>query len=274
MKHFVIIPPVVILLLGMTSPTANAGKLEYNFKREDAEGMGPVMQREIAGMQYLLNAYQIRQFIQLPNDTERREWVNRYWLSKDPTPDTPKNEMMVEHYIRAKLARQFFKRKKWPGWDKRGEIFIRYGAPGVRARIPAEVTVRKTHAPGELWHYPEHTMVVIFRDETLTGNYVYAINALGATQDMNPDLAEYLTYDTDRSLQRIIPADFIEFYRDPETDPDAMVDWSPMHDAMLGPQQAKVVRPRMRGVSERWDEPTNPDLARATPHNPFCSSAI
>jgi len=249
--------------------TGQAGNVEYKIQREELKGLSTSAQRAIGGLQYVLNAYQIRQFLTLESDSTRTIWVDRYWKSNDPTPATEENEMRVEHTIRVNITRQFFKRPEWPGWDKRGEVFIRYGAPNVRVKIPAEVTVRKTHAPGELWYFTRFNMVVIFRDETLTGNYIYAINPLGAAQDMTVELAEYLTYDAaDRQLERIIPPEYLEFYRDPEFDPDASPPYSPHDEAMYGPQGQKVIRPRMRGVTERIDEPVDPEIERNAPNNP------
>lgn len=226
------------------------------------------MGAQIAGLQYILNGYQMRQLLSLPTDSARTDWINRFWRSQDPTPTTPRNEMRIEHDIRVHLAHQFFHIKKWPGWDRRGEVFIRYGPPNVRARIPAEVTVRKVHAPGELWYYARHAMVVVFRDESLTGNYVYAVNALGAIEDMSPDLAEYLVYDADNELQNTIPPEFLEFYRAPEIDPDVPNDFGTVREMLRGPMPKRVIRPRMRGVTERIDKTVDPDAERVTPKNP------
>jgi GWxTD domain-containing protein len=249
-------------------PAASVGGKKYEITRESLQGMAPAMQRQIAGLQYLLNPYQLRQFFSLSGDSLRTRWIETYWKSRDPSPATPKNEMEIEHNIRVKLVRQFFKNKNWPGWDKRGEVFIRYGPPNYRGKIHAEVTVRRLHPPGEIWFYSKHAMLVTFKDHSLTGNYIYAINPLGAAQDVSPDLVEFLLYDTESSLQELIPSNLLEFYRDTETDPDAEIDWTPLHEAISGVQQKKYVRPRMRGVTERWDEIVDPDTPNDSPNNP------
>jgi len=247
---------------------ALAGEDAFQLGREEVARLSPPLQRQIAGLQYLLNRHQLRQFFRLPDDARRREWIERYWRAHDPTPTTPENEMMDEHNIRVNIARQLFASKTWPGWDKRGEVFVRYGAPNVRAKIPAEVTARKTHPPGELWYYGRHGMVVVFRDETLTGNYIYAVNPLGATQDMTPELAEYLLYEANQPLQNVLPPEYLQFYRDPEVDPDAQSEWGVVEEAFFGVQPQKVVRPRMRGVSERLDETVDPDAPLLAQNNP------
>lgn len=239
---------------------------QYVVRQADVEGLGARMQREIESLQYLLNAYQTRQFFQLPTDTARVEWLNRYWKSRDPTPTTDENEMRTEHLVRSRLARQLFKSKRWPGWDKRGEVFIRYGAPNLRSTIHAEVTARKTHPPGELWYYGRHGMMVIFRDESLTGHYIYAINALGAVQDITPELAEFLIYDTDVSITAIIPDEYLQFYRDPEFDIDSIdPNWTMSDEWERGIPRVRYTRPRVQGTTESWDDLMDPDLARLLP---------
>lgn len=249
----------------LPAASSAARQPEFEIKREHVEKLSAEMQREISSLQYLLNAYQLRQFFSLPDDDARRKWVDTYWRSRDPSPTTDKNEMRIEHTIRTKLARQLFPSKRWPGWDRRGEVFIRYGPPNYRGKIHAEITVRKTHPPGELWFYAHHQMIVAFRDQNLTGHYIYAINPFGAAQDASPELMEFLIYETDASLENAIPPDMLDFYRDAEIDPDADYDWTPIHEAIHGTEPKTYLRPRMRGVTERWDEIVDPDTPTWTP---------
>ena len=263
--HAIVIAAVTILFAA-SAPLAD---VTFELSGEDIARLGPRMQRQIAGLHYLLNAHQLRHVLLLEDDAQRRAWIDRFWKSRDPSPTTVKNEMRTEHEIRANLARDLFRIKHWPGWDKRGEVFIRYGAPNVRGKIPAEVTVRKVHPPGEMWYYARHGMVIVFRDESLTGNYVYAINALGASQDMSPDMFEYLSYEAaDTELESIIPPEYLEFYRDPEFDPDASPEQSALDLALRGPSDQKIIRPRMRGVTERIDDIIGPDYKENLPDNP------
>jgi len=138
----------VALTLAIAVP-ANS-KPQFKITKERVKGLSPEMQLEIGALQYFLNPYQLNQFFSLPGDSLRREWIEEYWRALDPTPTTDKNEMMIEHYVRVRLAREFFSSDQWPGWDKRGEVFIRYGAPNYRTRIHSEVTARKVHPPGRV----------------------------------------------------------------------------------------------------------------------------
>jgi hypothetical protein len=176
--------------------------------------------------------------------------------------------MFIENDLRVRMARQLYASKYWPGWDKRGEVLIRYGPPDYRGIVPAEVTARKVHPPGELWFYRRQQMIVSFQDYNLNGNYIFAINPFGAAQDMSPDLVEFLLYDTGNSLQESIPSNLLSFYREAQTDPDAEIDWGPLQEALHGVQKKKYLRTRMRGLHEGMDEVIDPDYEKNLPDNP------
>ncbi len=64
---------------------------------------------------------------------DRREVAKRFWAERDPDYTTPVNERQLEHYRRVWYARTYFSRYKQP-WDRRGEVYIRYGEPDHRSR--------------------------------------------------------------------------------------------------------------------------------------------
>ena len=260
---------ILSIVIAVVLATGAGGALEYRIEAKDLSPLGDSMRREVAGLQYLLNAYQLRQFFALPDDAARREWVARFWRAKDPTPPPEKNEMEVEHTIRVKLARQFFESEKWPYWDKRGEVYVRYGPPNYRGIIHAEVTARKVHPPGELWYYSRHYMVVSFQDFNLNGNYIYSINPFGALQDMDTELVEFFAFAGDESLEENIPSNLLDSYRDPEVDTEAIpVQWSSIEEAAIGPKPRPIKRERMNRLSERLDDIVDPDTPNLLPDNP------
>src|SRR5208337_3994559 len=68
-------------------------------------------------------------FKQLSNDEERDQFIEQFWLRRDPTPDTPDNEYKEEHYRRIAYANEHFA-AGIPGWKTdRGRIYIMYGPP-------------------------------------------------------------------------------------------------------------------------------------------------
>ena len=58
----------------------------------------------------------------------RPVFIREFWQKRDPTPVTSGNERLVEHYRRVVHAMTHFADGQKP-WDKRGEIYIRYGPP-------------------------------------------------------------------------------------------------------------------------------------------------
>jgi GWxTD domain-containing protein len=68
----------------------------------------------------------------LQTDPQRREaFLNRFWLQKDPFKTSGGLLRRAEHYRRVWHARMFYG-KKWP-WDKRGEVYIRWGDPDYKS---------------------------------------------------------------------------------------------------------------------------------------------
>ena len=173
---------LVAVVLAIALPTDAQYYAKFEFTPDVLESLSPTMYREIAGLHYLLNPHQLRQFFALPSDEHRREWIEHWWRSQDPTPTTPENEMKIEHYERVRTAQLAFGWEEWPGWDHRGETLIRYGAPEFRRALDWIVTPHGVVPPGESWHYTRPEMTVTFDDFNLTGRYTYAMNSRG-----NPD---------------------------------------------------------------------------------------
>jgi GWxTD domain-containing protein len=66
-------------------------------------------------------------FKQFSNDEERDQFIEQFWLRRDPTPDTVENEYKEEHYRRIAYANERFA-AGIPGWKTdRGRIYIMYG---------------------------------------------------------------------------------------------------------------------------------------------------
>ena len=73
-------------------------------------------------------------FKRLKTDEEREQFIEQFWLRRDPTPDTDENEFKEEHYRRIAYANEHYA-SGIPGWKTdRGRIYIMYG-PAGRNRI-------------------------------------------------------------------------------------------------------------------------------------------
>lgn len=78
---------------------------------------------------YLITPEERRGFINLQSDQEREQFIEHFWLRRDPTPETDENEFMEEHYRRIAYANEHYAAHA-PGWKSdRGRIYITYGPP-------------------------------------------------------------------------------------------------------------------------------------------------
>ncbi len=62
----------------------------------------------------------------------RERFLRHFWLAKDPFKTSGGAMRRVEHYRRVWHARAFYGTKKFP-YDRRGEVYIRYGEPDFRS---------------------------------------------------------------------------------------------------------------------------------------------
>ncbi|MBZ5575401.1 MAG: GWxTD domain-containing protein [Acidobacteriia bacterium] len=121
----------------------------------------------------------------LNTDDEREQFIEQFWLRRDPTPDTVENEFKEEHYRRIAYANERFA-SGIPGWKTdRGRIYITFGPPderdehptgGTYQRPPEEGGGETTTFPFEDWRYRYidgigNDIMVEFVDPTMTGEY-------------------------------------------------------------------------------------------------------
>src|SRR5258708_26467482 len=80
---------------------------------------------------YIIEAAERAAFEKLTTNEERQKFIEQFWLRRDPTPGTPKNELKEEHYRRIAYANQLYRTAAGkPGWQTdRGRIYIIYGPP-------------------------------------------------------------------------------------------------------------------------------------------------
>lgn len=64
------------------------------------------------------------------SDEERWQKLQDFWQKRDPTPETPFNELQYEFYSRVDSANIKYSRRRLPGWRSEiGKIYILYGSP-------------------------------------------------------------------------------------------------------------------------------------------------
>jgi GWxTD domain-containing protein len=111
---------------------------------------------------YIITDEERLAFKRLLTDEEREQFIEQFWLRRDPTPDTEENEFKEEHYRRIAYANEKFA-SGFPGWKMdRGRIYIMYGPPdeitsqpagGMYERPPEEGGGTTQTYPFEQWRY-------------------------------------------------------------------------------------------------------------------------
>jgi GWxTD domain-containing protein len=80
-------------------------------------------------VRWIISDEELSAFKQLSNDEERDQFIEQFWLRRNPNPDSPENEFREQHYQRIAYADEHFAAGK-PGWrTDRGHIYIAYGKP-------------------------------------------------------------------------------------------------------------------------------------------------
>src|SRR5579862_4489351 len=76
---------------------------------------------------YIITDEEKTAFKRLATDEEREQFIEQFWLRRDPTPDTEENEFKEEHYRRIAYSNDHYA-SGIPGWKSdRGRIYIMYG---------------------------------------------------------------------------------------------------------------------------------------------------
>ncbi|MEJ5366783.1 MAG: GWxTD domain-containing protein [Bryobacteraceae bacterium] len=136
---------------------------------------------------YIITDEERRAFKNLQTDEEREQFIEQFWLRRDPTPDTMENEYKEEHYRRIAYANERFA-SGIPGWKTdRGRIYITFGPPDEIESHPSGGTYQRPWEEGggttavypfEKWRYRylegvgmQTDIVIEFVDKSMTGEY-------------------------------------------------------------------------------------------------------
>ncbi|SNS73641.1 GWxTD domain-containing protein [Granulicella rosea] len=113
-------------------------------------------------VRWIITDEELSAFKHLSNDEERDQFIENFWLRRNPNPDSPDNEYREEHYARIAYANEHFAAGK-AGWrTDRGHIYIAYGKAdsidshpsGGNYERPMEEGGGSTSTyPFEVWHY-------------------------------------------------------------------------------------------------------------------------
>jgi GWxTD domain-containing protein len=134
---------------------------------------------------YIITDEERAAFKKLQTDDEREQFIENFWLRRDPTPDTIENEFREEHYRRIAYANEHYA-SGIPGWKTdRGRIYITYGPPdeiedhssgGFYERPPEEGGGETSTYPFQQWRYRYidgigNNVIIEFVDPTMSGEF-------------------------------------------------------------------------------------------------------
>lgn len=135
----------------------------------------------LVGTKREIGAYRIHA---LSDDTEQRKrFLDRFWLQKDKFKTSGGALRRAEHYRRVWHARTLYG-KKWP-WDKRGEVYIRWGEPDFKSKS-SELNAK---IPLDIQLIQETMAHQLYGNEGLDATYpgpVYPIKTQGMGSFSNP----------------------------------------------------------------------------------------
>jgi GWxTD domain-containing protein len=169
------------LALGLFQPAAIC--FQNSKLRKELEG--PYKKWFQEDVVYIISNEERQAWRHLATDEEREQFIEQFWLRRDPTPDTVENEFKEEHYRRIAYANQRYA-SGIPGWKTdRGRIYITYGPPdeiedhssGGTYQRPQEQGGGTTSVyPFQQWRYRYiegfgTNVIVEFVDPTMTGEF-------------------------------------------------------------------------------------------------------
>lgn len=116
--------------------------------------------KAIEQLRYIASPEEIKKLKQTPEDQRLSSWLE-FWKSKDPTPNTPQNELRDEYYRRLRYVNQNFTLPTKEGWETdMGMVYMVYGHPDEVEKHPFDQEVQAF----QKWYYYKNNRVFLFID--------------------------------------------------------------------------------------------------------------
>jgi GWxTD domain-containing protein len=160
---------------------------EKRFKQEVGETYKKWLDNDV---RWIITPEEMTAFKALSNDEERDNFIEQFWLRRDPTPDTVENEFKEEHYRRIEYANEHFA-SGIPGWrTDRGRVYVVFGPPDSIDSHPSGGTYNRPQEEGggttstypfETWRYRYiegigQEVEMEFVDDCMCGKYELTID--------------------------------------------------------------------------------------------------
>jgi GWxTD domain-containing protein len=194
---------VVVLAFAFAFPVAplsakekqEAGKLtkkqeRKRLKKLEKELQGPFKRWLKEDVLYIITGVEKKAFVRFTTGEEREDFIEQFWMRRDPTPDSMENEYKEEHYRRIAYANDRFA-SGFPGWrTDRGRIYITFGPPdeiedhpsgGLYDRPMDEGGGTTSTYPFQIWRYRYiegigTDILIEFVDPSMTGEYRHTMD--------------------------------------------------------------------------------------------------
>ncbi len=179
---------------------------EKRFKQEVGETYKKWLDNDV---RWIITPEEMTAFKALSNDEERDNFIEQFWLRRDPTPDTVENEFKEEHYRRIEYANEHFA-SGIPGWrTDRGRVYIVFGPPDSIDSHPSGGTYERPQEEGggetstypfETWRYRYiegigQEVEMEFVDDCMCGKYELTIDRSKKDALLNVPGAGLTTYE-------------------------------------------------------------------------------
>ena len=163
----------------------SAKEEQRRLNRLRKELRGPFKRWLDEDVRYIITPGERKAFVLMTTDEERENFIEQFWLRRDPTPDSIENEYKEEHYRRIAYANDRYA-SGIPGWrTDRGRVYIAYGPADEIESHPAGGNYQRPYDEGggftstfpfEIWRYRwiegiGSDILLEFVDPTMTGEY-------------------------------------------------------------------------------------------------------
>src|SRR6516162_8713998 len=182
--------PLKVNVTGKEAKADNKSKAEAKKSRDQENASRALLRWIDEDVQYIITPEERAAWKRLKTDEEREQFIESFWLRRDPTPDTIDNEFKDDHYERIAYANEHFA-SGIPGWKTdRGRIYIMYGKPDEIEYHPSGGTYDRpieegggttSTYPFEIWRYRYiegigNEISLQFVDTTMSGEYHLTID--------------------------------------------------------------------------------------------------
>ncbi|MBN2172449.1 MAG: GWxTD domain-containing protein [Candidatus Krumholzibacteriota bacterium] len=114
------------------------------------------------------------EFRELPDAAALDEWQRRFWLRRDPTPTTERNERREIHFKRLETARELYPGDGGLGLDRRGFDYVLFGPPDEMLEIEDWFDETGYHPARVTWVWVDQEIRATYSDWNLDGEWEQA----------------------------------------------------------------------------------------------------